>query len=434
MNDVIAEIELARTDPLKSIQSRFVISTIGGQIGIIDLEELKPQSNLIAPQLKIYSKYDGLLLIERYIENLPCTCDVKSTLKNFLKDPNTKVYSSIAFTPNKVISSVLNLWVGYTVEPKEGDWSTLKYFLFEIISGGEDDRYEYLLNYLAHLFLKPHEKPGVMLALMSGQGSGKGTLGMLLSEMFKHTTIQLNQVSHVVTGFNAILERAYIVFLDEAVFAGDIRATEALKSIITEPFITIEEKRQPRRTIQSHHRFIAATNSAHFAKTEKDDRRIMYFRVSESKVNDMSYWEKVRDAIMNQEIQALAFDLLNRDISSFNPRIRPKVKELIEQKLLSLQGFERFLFEVLTIEKIGFMKWVSDEFISTELLKNAYDEFRMGTTKYSTVQFREIKNVIEKVLPSIKRGRAKVRGYELCHINQAREDFEKYLGGKVDWS
>jgi hypothetical protein len=39
-----------------------------------------------------------------------------------------------------------------------------------------------------------------------------------------------------------------------------------------------------------------------------------------------------------------------------------------------------------------------------------------------------------KVLPSIKRGRAKVRGYELCHITQAREDFEKYLGGEVDWS
>ena len=41
---------------------------------------------------------------------------------------------------------------------------------------------------------------------------------------------------------------------------------------------------------------------------------------------------------------------------------------------------------------------------------------------------------MDKVLPSVRYGRDKKRGYELCHIDQARKDFEKYMGGEIDWS
>lgn len=434
MNSNIIELSELKIDPLSELKKRFALSTIGGIIGIIDLEELEIKEDQKAPSLKIYNRSDGKLLMERFLQSIPSNFSSKDVIKNFECDPKTKIFSNVAFSPIKVQSDTLNLWVGYSINPSEGPWPTIENFLIEVICNNNIDCYTYLLNYLAHLFQKPEHKPGVMIALLSGQGAGKGTMFELIRKMFSYTTVQLNQVGHVVTGFNAILERSYIVLLDEALFHSDFKSIEAMKSLITEPQITIEEKRQPRRTIQSHHRFIAATNSSHFAKTEKDDRRMIYFRLNESKVNNMIYWESVRNAINGPESRALAHHLINRDISSFNPRIRPDVDELVKQKLLSLQGFERFLYEVLTNEKVGFKEWKVDDFISTEHFINQYDEFRKGATRYNTIQAREIRNTMEKVLPSVRYGRNKLRGYELCHIDQARKDFERYMGGEIDWS
>jgi hypothetical protein len=434
MNSNIIELSELKIDPLSELKKRFALSTIGGIIGIIDIEELEIKEDQKAPSLKIYNRSDGKLLMERFLQSIPSNFSSKDVIKNFECDPKTKIFSNVAFSPIKAPSDTLNLWVGYSINPSEGPWPTIENFLSEVICNNNIDCYTYLLNYLAHLFQKPELKPGVMIALLSGQGAGKGTMFELIRKMFGYTTVQLNQVGHVVTGFNAILERSYIVLLDEAIFHSDFKSIEAMKSLITEPQITIEEKRQPRRTIQSHHRFIAATNSSHFAKTEKDDRRMIYFRLNESKVNNMIYWESVRNAINGPESQALAHHLINRDISSFNPRIRPDVDELVKQKLLSLQGFERFLYEVLTNEKVGFKEWKVDDFISTEHFINQYDEFRKGATRYNTIQAREIRNTMEKVLPSVRYGRNKLRGYELCHIDQARKDFERYMGGEIDWS
>jgi hypothetical protein len=434
MNSNIIEFTDLKLDPLSELKKRFALSTIGGVIGIIDLDELQIKGGQKAPSLKIYSRADGRLLMERFLHNIPSNFSSKEVIKNFECDPKTKLFSNVAFSPLNVPSDTLNLWVGHSIKPAQGTWAILEKFIGDVVCNNNLNCESYFLDYLAHLFQKPEEKPGVMIALLSGQGAGKGTLFELIRKMFSYTTVQLNQVGHVVTGFNAILERSYIVLLDEAIFHSDFKSIEAMKSLITEPQITIEEKRQPRRTIQSHHRFIAATNSSHFAKTEKDDRRMIYFRLNESKVNDMGYWESVRNAINGPESQALAYHLINRDISSFNPRIRPDVDELVKQKLLSLQGFERFLYEVLTNEKIGFKEWKVDDFISTEHFINQYDEFRKGAARYNTIQAREIRNTMEKVLPSVRYGRDKKRGYELCHIDQARKDFERYMGGAIDWS
>lgn len=49
-------------------------------------------------------------------------------------------------------------------------------------------------------------------------------------------------------------ERTFIVFMDEAFFAGNRRAADELKSVVTEPTILINEKHQPSRQMNSNHR------------------------------------------------------------------------------------------------------------------------------------------------------------------------------------
>jgi len=440
VNNIVNLKDFSAANPLTELQKRFALITIGGQIGIVDTYELDfRDDSLIAPPLKIYSRCDGMLLMERHLETILSDSNSKVILRNFLMDPNTKTFNRVAFSPLKMPDDVLNLWIEPKFDPINGDYPIIEDFLKSIICSNNIDSYEYLLNLLAHAVQRPHEKPGVMIAMLGGQGVGKGTFFEILRSIFKHSTVQLNQVNHVVTGFNAILERAYIVLLDEALFSGDVKSTEAMKSLISEPVITIEEKRQPRRAIESYHRFFAATNSIHFAKTDKDDRRMFYLKVADTKVNDSNYWSSLRAAIKGSELNAFIYELCNRDISKFNPRIRPEVEELIDQKLMSLQGLERYIFEILSTERIGFKDWREGEFLSSECIKTSYEDFTKGISKYSAIQAREISAIISRVLPDLKKSRqtsngGSYRGYILCPIDLARSNFERYIKGKVDWS
>lgn len=108
-----------------------------------------------------------------------------------------------------------------------------------------------------------------MIILIGGQGTGKGTLGRILQKIWGGTYLQTNNIDTVTGNFNASLERSFFVFMDEALFSGNRRAADALKSIVTEPIIQINEKYQPSRQIKSCHRLVAATNADHFKNTER---------------------------------------------------------------------------------------------------------------------------------------------------------------------
>ena len=79
------------------------------------------------------------------------------------------------------------------------------------------------------------------------------------------------------------MERSYIINMEEVLFNGDRKSMDQLKSMITEPTIAIEQKYQPRRTIQFIHRFFAASNHDHFGNIELDDRRFVLLRVSDKR-------------------------------------------------------------------------------------------------------------------------------------------------------
>ena len=119
--------------------------------------------------------------------------------------------------------------------------------------------------------------------------------------------------------------------------------------MITEPKITIEQKYQPRRTIQSLHRFFAASNHDHFGNIELDDRRFVFLRVSDKRQGDHDYFSGLYAAIDDPvQLSAFAYDLATLDIADFNFRAKPNTGELLEQKLQSLRGFARYWYEVLS--------------------------------------------------------------------------------------
>jgi hypothetical protein len=433
---------------LPTIQQQYCLINIKGKLWVLDMRKLETRtSEGRASALVLSNRTDGSLMIMRALEAQFPAADSLSIVKKFYVSPNTTCFDGVEFNPLGASPNYLNLWVGPTIIPKAGEWKLIQSFLRNVICGGDDECYQYLLRYIAHALQKPEEKPGVMIILMGGQGTGKGTLGRILQKIWSATYLQVNNVDTVTGNFNAALERSFMVFMDEALFVGDRRAADALKSLVTEPLIHVNEKHQPARQTRSYHRFIAATNANHFKITERDDRRDFTLRVAAIHKDDHAYWNAVRYEIFNGGVAAMVHDLYEMDLSEFNVRAKPATKELLEQKLFSLGPIERWWHDFLDsggVEKEDSFLFSHEnrnsewpEFLSTDAAIDGIMHTAGGKI-HQKPSANDVVKALMKICPSIIKGQRKVdgkrrRGLVIPSLQQARAEFGQYIGGAVDW-
>lgn len=253
-----------------------------------------------------------------------------------------------AFVPNgPAPEGKLNLWTGWGVEPQAGDCDAILSFLRDVICGGNEVQFNYLVSLLAYWVQNP-EKPGeVAIVLRSGQGTGKGTLGRLMTTIFGTHGMHVSQARHVTGNFNAHLADCCFLFADEAFFAGDRQSASALKALITEQTLAIEAKGVDTICMPNRLKVIMAGNPDWVVAAEGDDRRFFAPDMSEKRKQDHNYFAELNAEIDNGGAAAFLHHLLNLDLSDFNPRQKPDTKELARQKEQSLAGVEAFAYELL---------------------------------------------------------------------------------------
>lgn len=405
--------------PLAELQKAFALIRMGNDVRICDRQEIAElRAGIGIGSVNMYPLQPAKLLMKRYLETLPVYCDAKQVIEEHLKSPSTVMYTGFAFSPLPVPPTILNFWIAPPLQPVAGDFSVIRNFLRDIVCAGNDIVFGYLILYIAHMLQNPEEKPGVMLAMLGGHGTGKGTFFELLRSIWKFTTLMVSDVDHIIGHFNADLERNFVVCLDEALFSGDRKAMDRMKSMITEPTVTIEQKHQPRRSIHSYHRFIASSNHSKFGNIEEDDRRFVFLRVSEARKGDHEYWHQVHAAIDDDiVIAAFMHYLLELDLSKFNVRDRPKTTEHMEQKIRSLSGFKRYWFEVLQSGAFpavsdfgGALHWNEPIFVNTETLMQGWKFHERAGKQYETRQTRELHQAIAQLCRLAKSGRRQTNG------------------------
>ncbi len=430
---------------LSALQAAYALYRSGGEFYVIDLQKIADIKTGNCVEVEYFKKQNAEILLKRFLENQAIACELKLTITQFWTNPNTLVFDAVAFSPIPQPASIINYWVEPTAKPREGNCDILKAFLLNIICAGSSVTYSYLLRYLAHMLQRPEEKPGIIIVLLGGQGTGKGTFFRLLRAIWGRTTIQVSDIQEVIGQFNAVLERHFVVCMDEALFSGDKKALDRLKSLVTEPNCRIEQKYQPARTIDSYHRFFAASNHDHFAHVELDDRRFVFLRVSDDAKGNFQFFCQLSNAIDDPAvIDALVYELMNLDITQFNVRQKPQTIEQVFQKLRSLEGFSRFWFEVLTSGSLTGRHdyqpaWVGVIFIPTATLISNYTDFDKRAEWYRKVQQDALEREFNRLCPSARYDRhqdkhhGQRRGWWLPDLITARREFEKFIGGSVDW-
>ena len=440
--------------PLEELQRRFAIIDLAGEIRVVDQNQIKSLlDGSFIGEPSFYKKADAQIRMARSLEQLPVNCKPSQVISDFWTSPKTKFYNATAFTPTQTPEATLNFWVGPVALAAPGRWVEVRDFLRDIICAGSERNYDYLIRFLAHMIQKPHEKPGVIITLLGGQGTGKGFFFSLLRAIWPRTFLLVSDIEQVIGRFNACLERNFVICMDEALFSGDRKAMDRLKSMITEYVIQIEQKFQPARSIQSVHRLFASSNHSHFGNIEMDDRRFVFLSVSNSKQQDTAYFGQIAAFIEDEKtVGALIYYLQRKDLTTFNVRAKPNTNEHLEQKLKSLQGVARMWYEFLVNGTLGETAGIFDEqddwsdrvFLPSCEIKQRYITFNRNAERHQTVQIADVTKTIRELCPSARVSRQvskptgalkgrQLRGLLLPCLDDARLDFERVIGGKIDW-
>ena len=241
-----------------------------------------------------------------------------------------------------------------------------------------------------------------MLFFQGGQGTGKGTFFELIRKIWRYTTLVVQDVKEVVGDFNGGLEQHYFVLMDEALFAGDGKSANALKSMVTEPVMRINEKNQPRRTIGSKHRFVAATNSDVVGRVDPDDRRFSFARYLESGARYSIFWSLKSGFGDGVTVPAFVNALETRDLSEFEVRLRPKTKEHGINVLAGLRGVDAFLYDCIQQGQLGYENSApifrdTETHVTNAELVEAYKQFRsVDAAKYDHASTTKIKQTFKE--------------------------------------
>lgn len=437
----------AAVSALAALQHAFAISRIGGQLRLLDRQVIREaQQGSPTAAIHFIKKQDGDLILKRFIETLPIpVTSPKDLVNSFWLSPNTIEYHRLAFHPIPQTADTLNLWVTHTVVPTQGCWKIIEDYLRDVVCDGDLALFDYLIRFLAHALQRPEEKPGIMIVLIGAEGVGKGFLVRLLEALWGATTLQVSDIAAITGNFNAGLERAFWVALDECMFKGDKKSQDRMKSLVTEPAIQVEQKYEPSRTIESFHRFIACTNHAQWGQIRSDDRRYLFIKVSDCHKQDTKYFGKLSNALNDGvTVPGLAHYLINLDISKFNPRNKPQTAEGFEQKRRSLSGFARYWYEVLDKGRFGVVSesgaygsldYKDGMFVTSQVLIEKYKDYNHTAERYDSIQTKTIHDEIKILCPSADNTKRQdnKRGFLFPKIEVARMEFETYIGCTVNW-
>ncbi len=344
--------------------------------------------------------------------------------------------------PLQTENDMLNLWRGFGVEPKQGDWSLMYNHILYVICRGDKALCDYIIKWMAYGVQYPDRPADISIATRGEEGAGKGFVwrnyGKFFGKHFKHI-INGEQL----TGrFNGALGEACAVFLDEALWAGDRKGEQILKALTTEDTFQLERKFCDPIPVKNHLRIMIASNNDWIVPVGLRGRRNLVVDVSDQYANESdpaskAYWAPLQAQFGNYAPDdgraAMLYDLLRMDLSGFNVRAVPTTAAKTEQKLLSLRGTLRWLFEALAEGAMG-RPWGPDGLtVSTVEAYGCYTEHSKlrrehpdGKPEWSKAIRKALGTQLNEKRPTVNGERFRL--FSLAPLDDCRRKFARHIG------
>jgi hypothetical protein len=252
----------------------------------------------------------------------------------WLNHPKRNQYEGIAYAPGQTISpKLLNLWQGFPVPPMLGDvspWVTLLNFLIP-----DQTLAAWIMNWLAWRVQNLDKVPGTVLIFQGKKGTGKNSLFEPIIAFFGSYAMVADDPELIIGRFNWHLMTKSFVVLDEAVFAGDLRQADKLKSRITATQMSFEAKCMTPVTGVNRCAYVMLTNHSHVWQATQDERRAVVVNVGDKLRGDFDFWKSYYEWSNTTGPASLLYHLLSLDVTAFNPRQIPSGTAIEDQIALT---------------------------------------------------------------------------------------------------
>lgn len=282
----------------------------------------------------------------------------------FLLNENEKIAASsmkrwegICFKPGEETEKKYNLFKGFPIIPAQG---SIKPFLSFLEKAVGKDEANIILDFFAHLYQRPQEKPRFALVFKGSKGVGKNTVEQMLGKgLLRRTNYYSASNKEQFFGkFNAHMEQNLLSIIQELTWdkKDHDKNDGLLKDMITERTRAVEKKYVDQQMLDNYSRFIITTNATWAVPAKgKDERRYCVISFPEEKPKEFqdSYFENLYKWYDNGGKEALMYEMFNRNITNFSIDKAPYTKGLEEQLQYSLDDIEKFCMEALQIGYFG---------------------------------------------------------------------------------
>lgn len=375
---------------------------------------------------------------------------LESVGPKWLRHPKRRSYEGgVVFAPGGAPENALNLWRGWAIRPDpQGSCELFLRHVREVVCRGDADHFAYVVGWMAHLVQRPDEKPGVALVLRGEKGAGKDTVAEYLSRIIGRRHVPtVAETEHIVGRFNARLENALLLHIQEGSWAGDRKAEGVLKYLVTSDVIEIERKGIDSIRLPSVLRMFISANAEWVVPASKDERRWAVFNVSPARAGDLPYFAALRREMEGRGPAALLNFLRSYDISTFNVRTPPDTDGLRDQKVESLRNIQLWWLGILTNGDLpgasgfdGEPDWAAEgRSVPREILRANYSDWMRGRRYDGEIlEERHFGRELREMLPSVGDKRANNGGvrawnYTFPPLSECRVAFEGWLRSPMEW-
>jgi len=220
----------------------------------------------------------------------------------WLRDPDHARFKGVVCEPDDYDGPAFNVWRGFSVAPKDGDASVFETYIRDVLCSGDEGLAHWVTMWLADAVQRPTEpSPPTAIALRGRQGGGKSFLQeRILTPIFGERYVQKVQESErLFSRFNRSIFGATFIAAEESIFHGSQATAAKLKSFISSPSWTYEEKFKATVQAKNVHRLIATTNETQAVHIDFDDRRWTVIEVQqpfdmttqEGQAEAYAFWE-----------------------------------------------------------------------------------------------------------------------------------------------
>lgn len=179
-------------------------------------------------------------------------------------------------------TNAINLHTPSLIKPAKGSpkpWNEFLQYMFPV-----DRERKGVERWCATLIAKPEIRMGYgMLLVSETQGIGKTTLGAnILAPLVGHNNVGFPSESDITSDFNDWVAHKRLSVVNEIYSGASWKAYHALKSIITDSSVTVNQKYMRTYIIDNWCHILACSNSMRALKMENDDRRWFYPEITET--------------------------------------------------------------------------------------------------------------------------------------------------------